>query len=330
MMTLLILAIVVLLIVAIARIVRIVELANELSGEDDSVINENDNKFNGRMLFFILFATIGYFGWVTMKYKQFILPESASEHGLATDQMLWTTFAIIISVFFITQILLFTFAFKYSHDKSRRGHFFPDNHKLEILWTALPTVVLITLVGYGLMVWNKITAPAPADSVVIEVYGKQFDWTVRYGGKDNNLGSSNFRLITDNNVLGMDYTDEKGKDDIVVKELHLPVNKDVLLVLHSRDVIHSAYLPHFRTQMNCVPGMSTQFHFKPRLTTAEMRKITKNEKFDYVLLCNKVCGVAHYNMALKVVCDSPEEYAAWMKSQKTVVESMSQAAEPAM
>ncbi|MFZ7117859.1 MAG: cytochrome c oxidase subunit II, partial [Bacteroidota bacterium] len=80
------------------------------------------------------------------------------------------------------------------------------------------------------------------------------------------------------------------------------------------------YFPHFRAQMNLVPGMNTFFSFKPTITTAEMRKITGNDKFDYVLLCNKICGVAHYTMKMKVVVDTPADFKAWLKSQKKASE----------
>jgi cytochrome c oxidase subunit II len=92
-----------------------------------------------------------------------------------------------------------------------------------------------------------------------------------------------------------------------------------LFQFNSRDVIHSAYFPHFRTQMNCVPGMNTSFYMEPSISTAEMRGITKNDKFDYVLLCNKVCGVAHYNMKMKVVVDEPADFKAWLKGEKPAV-----------
>ena len=328
-MTLLILVVVILVVLVVARIVRIMELANELSGSDDSQIDDNDNTFNGRMLLAFLFATIGYFVYVTLRYKKFMLPVSASEHGVATDQMLWITFALIIFVFFVTQILLFWYGYKYSYKKENKAYFFPDHHKLELIWTVVPAVVLIALVFYGLIVWNKITDTPPENAMIVELYGKQFDWTVRYAGKDNKLGTSNFRFISGTNIMGMDYGDAHGKDDVIVKELHFPVNTPILLVMHSRDVIHSAYLPHFRTQMNCMPGMTTQFHFKPTITTAEMKKITNDEKFEYVLLCNKICGVAHYMMKLDVKCDTPEEFDTWMKSQKSVAETLVPASIPA-
>ena len=90
-----------------------------------------------------------------------------------------------------------------------------------------------------------------------------------------------------------------------------------MLKFRSQDVIHSAYLPHFRVQMNCVPGMTTQFAFIPTKTTTEMRE-TEGEDFDYILLCNKICGVAHYNMQMKFVVETQNEYDEWLEQQKTL------------
>jgi cytochrome c oxidase subunit 2 len=86
--------------------------------------------------------------------------------------------------------------------------------------------------------------------------------------------------------------------------------------MRSQDVLHSAYFPHFRAQMNCVPGMETWFHFKPTITTAEMRKITNNPKFDYMLICNKICGASHYNMGMKIVVGTKKEYEDFMLRHK--------------
>ena len=136
---------------------------------------------------------------------------------------------------------------------------------------------------------------------------------------DNKLGRSYYKLISDDNPLGIDYSDPAAKDDIITKgnEMHLPKGVPIQFEFNSRDVIHSAYFPHFRTQMNCVPGMDTTFLHGATITTNEMRGITKNEKFDYVLLCNKICGVAHYNMKMKVVVDEPAEFKNWLKGEKT-------------
>jgi cytochrome c oxidase subunit 2 len=110
---------------------------------------------------------------------------------------------------------------------------------------------------------------------------------------------------------------DAGMDDKIMKgEFHLPVGREVEFVFRSRDVIHSAYMPHFRAQMNTVPGVPTRFKMTPTITTDSMRTLLDDEDFDYVLLCNKVCGAAHFNMQMKVVVESEEQYNAWLEAQE--------------
>lgn len=318
MIKLLVFIVVVLAVIAIAQIVRIAELVSVLNRRDEEeIVREKDNKTNAVLMIAFLVGELFFMLYQVVKYKKFLLPEPASIHGVQTDNLLWVNFAVITAVFLVTQVLLFYYAYKYQFNKKEKATFYPDNHKLETIWTVIPTIVLVVLIVYGLKTWNNITAPPPAEALSIEIFGKQFDWTIRYSGTDNTLGKANVRLITDVNGLGMDTTDAHGANDIITKELHLPVNKTIEFSFRSIDVIHSAYLPHFRVQMNVVPGMITHFHFVPTITTEQMRKITHNEKFDYVLLCNKVCGVAHFNMKMKVVVESEQEYEKWLKSQKT-------------
>ena len=109
---------------------------------------------------------------------------------------------------------------------------------------------------------------------------------------------------------------EAGMDDQIVKgEFHLPVGREVEFVFRSRDVIHSAYMPQFRTQMNTVPGVPTRFKMTPTITTDSMRTVLEDPDFDYVLLCNKVCGAAHFNMQMKIVVESEEAFEAWLAEQ---------------
>lgn len=147
----------------------------------------------------------------------------------------------------------------------------------------------------------------------IEVYAKQFSWTVRYAGIDNVLGNSSYKLITENNPLGLDSTDVTGYDDVIVADTFFLIkNDEAELQLKSRDVIHSLYLPQLKIQMNAVPGITTTLKVKPEHTTAEMRSGLNDPEFDYVLLCNKICGPGHYDMKMKVVVGTQEEFHAWM------------------
>ena len=329
MTTLLVLIVLTLAIIAIARVVRILELTSQLSGEPEELVTPADNKLQGGLSLVFLFIGLVFITYTTLRYAHFMLPEPASKQGVEINNLMNVNYVLIFVVFFITQILLFYFAYKYQYNKNRRADYIPENHKLEIIWTVIPTIVLGGMIVYGLTVWNRITAPAPDNAQKIEIYGQQFRWTARYAGKDNKLGASNFMKINSSNSLGVDSLDKNSYDDILTNELHLKVNQPTNLYIRSQDVIHSVFLPHFRVQMNAVPGMTTQFFFTPTKTTAEMRKITKNDKFDYVLLCNKICGAAHYTMKMKVVVDEDAQFAEWIGKQKTFQETNIDVAPPA-
>ncbi len=308
-------------VLVVIRLMTVAQLASVLSGEDEEEEQKRHNNMNSMGLMIFMVVGLALMVYMTIKYQPFMLPESASAHGVQTDFLLNINFAVIGIVFFITQIMMFWFIYKYKHDKKRFALFYPDNHKLELIWTVVPTIVLSALIVTGLKEWNKMTQGHPQDGMLVQVYGYQFNWIARYAGEDNKLGRSYYKLISDENPLGIDYSDPAAKDDIITKgnEMHLPKGVPVQFEFNSRDVIHSAYFPHFRTQMNCVPGMTTRFYMEPTITTAEMRGITKKETFDYVLLCNKICGVAHYNMKMKVVVDEPAEFKNWLKGEKPAV-----------
>lgn len=323
MINLLIAIVIVLAILVLAKVARVFELSTELKGENPAEVTEADNKTQSTLFMVMGLAYLVFVVYSFVAWGKHLLPPSASVHGEDIDSLMGISFGIITPMFFITHLVLIFFAFKYYYRKSRTATFFAHSNKLEMIWTVVPTIVLTTLIIYGLSVWNEVTGPEPDDAMEVELYAKQFDWTARYAGVDNVLGKSGYRLITSENPLGISAEDAASADDKIVRgELHLPVGKPVVFKFHSRDVLHSAYMPHFRLQMNCVPGMTTQFHMVPKTTTAEMKKITGNEDFEYILLCNKICGGAHYNMQMNIIVESEEDYAAWLADKKTFAESM--------
>jgi cytochrome c oxidase subunit 2 len=124
------------------------------------------------------------------------------------------------------------------------------------------------------------------------------------------------RLLYQMKARHDDKVDANAMDDIIQMDtLYLKVDQEYEFTFRSKDVIHSAYFPHFRAQMNTVPGMTTRFKFKPDITTEEMREIKKDENFNYVLMCNKICGGAHYKMKMMVVVLEAKEYDNWMKGK---------------
>ncbi len=287
---------------------------------DDLKFDEQENKIQGWLFVAFGVGFLLFILFLIFKWGGSLLPKAASVHGTEVDSLMLLTGIIIGIVFLVTHVLLFALVYKYAYNKNRKPTFFTHNLKLELLWTAIPALVLVLLISIGLYNWNSIMKPLDdkEDKVLIEIYAKQFDWTARYAGKDGKLGRASVFLIKGNNFLGIDTTDVVSFDDKIIKnEFHLPVNKPVQFVFRSQDVIHSAYMPHFRAQMNCVPGLKTQFNFTPKYTTQEMRRITKNPDFDYVLLCNKICGMAHFAMKMKIVVESQEDYDKWLASNPT-------------
>lgn len=323
MMTIIVIIAVLLAVATGVQLLKIAELRAKSSGELIYEISEEQSKYQAILLLVFLFAYMGFFAWQMWAWYGLRLPVSASEHGVEHDFLSDLTYLIITPVFIITHVLLLWFSFKYAYSSKRKALYFSHNNKLELLWTTLPSLVLAVLILVGLSAWNKIMTPIPQETehILIELTGQQFTWTARYAGQDKRLGRSHVTLIEGTNATGVDAKDEFAADDKLVKgEFHLPVGVPVQFLFRSIDVIHSAYMPHFRAQMNCVPGMQTQFNFKPTVTTAEMRKITNNKDFNYILLCNKICGAAHYNMQMDIVVDSKEDYEKWLANQKTFVE----------
>ena len=346
--------------IAVWQLTKIYDLTQIGGASDDSeVANDKDNSVNG----YLMFAFVGFIYVFTIyslyAWGELVLGTPASEHGKDVDSLMGISMALIFFVQTFTQFLLHYFAFKYRGKEGQKALYFADNNKLEAIWTIIPVIVLAGLIMYGLYTWNNIMfvdEEDKQDAIVIELYAKQFGWEARYAGDDKTLGKANVRLIEGINTLGVDLADPAAQDDKVVTELHLPVGKKVIFKMRSQDVLHSAYMPHFRAQMNCVPGMITQFSFTPSVTTADMRndegivaKVDKINKirtknsakivaeggvaldpytFDYLLLCNKICGKAHYNMQMKIVVDTPEEYKAWLAEKPTLAQQWKEANAP--
>jgi len=308
-------------IAAMVQLVRVNELLSEITNKDPNAVTDDDNNKNGILFLIIGFGFLAFVIWQMITWDHLLLPPASSVHGAEIDTLMKVSMALILVVFFALSPMLFYFAYKYRGRKGNKAYFFAHNNKLEVAWTVIPTIVLTALIIYGLRTWDRAMNSDISKATVIEVYSKQFDWTARYSGSDNILGDANYKLVEGRNTLGVDINDKNAADDIVVREVHLPVNKPVLLKFRSRDVIHSAYLPHFRVQMNCVPGLSTQFAFTPTKTTADMKE-NEGEEFEYVLLCNKICGSAHFNMQMKFIVESEKDYNKWLDAQKTIQNSL--------
>lgn len=376
---------------AVAQLIRLYEHSSKLRNRREEDIPNRDNKLNANMMLGFMILLFGGFIWLMLKYGYTGRGVAASEHGVTTDWLLNINFILIVTVFFLTNFLLYFFAFKYVRKPGVKAYFYPHNNKLELLWTVVPAIVLAFIIILGLKTWNEVTDEAKKEAVRVELFSEQFKWTARYAGKDNKLGYFDYKLTTDNNqlallttatldsairlmeigshdgsIMGIKLLEEKlndpknifipkdrvkmetdldrktrllrllyqmrsrhnskvdayAYDDVIETDtLHLVKNQDYEFNFRAKDVIHSAYFPHFRVQVNTVPGLTTRFKFKPTISTKEMREKMNNPNFNYVIMCNKICGGAHYKMKMIVVVDTPAQYKAWMASKKTFKET---------
>jgi cytochrome c oxidase subunit 2 len=316
------------------QIAKASEYVSVLKGEKKSF--EQNNKINGfLMVVFLVLGLIGVYLCNKALYPKTLMPyPSASEHGENIDTMLKISLLITGIVFFITQILLFWFAYKYQYSEKRKAFYYPHNNKLEVLWTTVPAIALCTLVGFGLYYWFKITGEAPDNAMRVEITGRQFGWIYRYPGKDNTFGKKYFRMIdeADGNSLGMLWKDSTlhtpngvvnikadptGFDDIIeTSAMYLIKDQPVKLIINSRDVIHDVGLPHFRMKMDAVPGTPTTMWFTPKYTTKEMKEITGNPNFEYEIACDQMCGNGHYSMKGLIKVVDEKDYKFWLATQK--------------
>ena len=393
-------------IIVIWQIGQLLELISVVRGKKDGDIAPSNN------VLALLFGLLGGIfliatTWSYFYFKPQFLPVSASVHGMEIDSMIETTFFFTMLVFFLTQIALFYFGFKYRYNSKRKARYFAHSNLLEIVWTVIPAIVLTILVIQGADAWYEITDEPAEDAYEIEATAYQFGWFFRYPGKDKEFGPTSYLLISAQNPVGIAtkgivearlaeleaeikevsilrekaieeemkeeqqhggeghgeehgaegeheehqpstlYDDNLkelrmkynylyqfyqkvqkesvetgkdilayGKDDIMVaSELRLPVNKEVLMKLRARDVLHSFFLPHFRVKMDCVPGIPTRFKFIPQYTTEEMRKLVGDPEFNYELACAEMCGKGHFGMQKYVYVEPEESIEKWLEEK---------------
>jgi cytochrome c oxidase subunit II len=179
-MKFLIIIVIVLVIITAAQLMKVYEHSSNLRNKDEADVTDGETKFNAGMLllFYVALMVSSTYLFIVYGARPGLGP-SASEHGVSIDYLYDINWIILIIVYYITQSLLFIFAIKYHQKKGRKAVFFSHSTKLELVWTIIPAITLAGIIIGGLMVWNKITA-MPEKAQVIEIYAKQFDWTVRY------------------------------------------------------------------------------------------------------------------------------------------------------
>jgi cytochrome c oxidase subunit 2 len=212
------------------------------------------------------------------------LPDRASTYAADIDWIFYLIAAITIIIFAIVSVALAYFLWKYRGRPGRKAHYTHGNVHAEVIWTAIPAIIVVSLALLSARVWSQVKDPDrfPADALPIRVDAKQFEWHFTYPGADGVPGN---------------------EDDFSVRNaLHVPVDRPVRLTLHAEDVIHSFFVPEFRIKQDAVPGLEIPVWFEATKTG------------EYELACAELCGLGHYRMRAVVTVHTAESYEAWLAS----------------
>ena len=239
--------------------------------------------------------------------KVWWMPELISAHGGAIDDEIVLTLIIAGIAFFLAQIALGYFILRFKARGTERATYWHENTKLEVTWTVVTLIVFVGLALRGNAVWaSYFMSDGPPNPVVIELTAQQFAWNIRYPGADNQFGRTSPALIDDSlgNYLGLDPKDPAGKDDVTAQNIMaVPVNRPVRVILRSKDVTHSFFVPQLRLKQDAVPGMAIRVHF------------TAVKTGEYEIACAELCGMQHYKMRGRLLVMPEEEFHAWLKKR---------------
>jgi cytochrome c oxidase subunit II len=229
----------------------------------------------------------------------------ASNWGTMDDTVI-LTFWVTGIVFVVVNLFMAWAVVRYRHRKGQKAAYEPENKKLEWWLTIVTSVGVAAMLTPGLFVWAKFVI-VPKDATLVEAVAQQWHWSFRLPGQNGELGFTDASLITPENPFGMDPQDPNGQDDVLIAspELHVPIGKPIKVLLRSKDVLHNFTVTQFRVKMDVVPGMITYLWLTPTVTG------------EYELLCEELCGLAHFAMRGRVVVDTQEAYDAWLASQST-------------
>ena len=236
------------------------------------------------------------------------LPELASTNGRAVDELLVYIHWLMLALF-VGWIIYFGYVlWRFSAARHPRADYEGSKSLLpKYSEIAVVLVEAVLLVGIAIPLWAKNVQrfPKPEDATVVQIMAQQFAWNARYPGVDGKFGRQDMKLITSDNVFGVDPADPAGKDDVqVLNEIHVVVNKPVLIYLSSKDVIHSLKLVAMRITQDAIPGLRIPCTFTPD-------KIGR-----YQIECAQLCGNGHAAMAGGfVVVQSQADFDTWLKSK---------------
>lgn len=253
-------------------------------------------------LFFVLLAGIS--AYIVAK-KIWWFPDSISTIAPFIDEQFNLTMLISGIIFVLAQVVLGILIFRF-RDRGGQAQYSHGNNRLEIVWTLATAVIFIGLAIMGKTAWASLHFMGPDPGAMqVEITAQQFSWTFRYPGADGKFGATDPGRIseTSGNTLGLNRDEPETKDDVVTTVMAIPVNRPVEVILRSKDVIHSFFVPHLRIKQDAVPGLAIRIHF------------TAQKIGEYEVACVELCGLGHYRMRTDFKVLSEEDFQKWLKEE---------------
>lgn len=243
-------------------------------------------------------------------------PEAITEHARWVDDQFMLTLVVTGIIFILAHFALGYAVFRFGRQRSEPASYVRGNDRWEMLWTVGATILFVGLTFMGYSAWAEVrfadsqSAPPSADRLVVEVTGQQFVWNMRYAGADGKFGPLDISLIDDamGNPLGVDRTHPDGRDDIMVPRMAVPVNREVEVILRTKDVLHNFFVPELRVKLDTVPGLVGSLRFRPEKVGT------------YEIACSELCGLGHYKMRSFMDVMEPDKYEAWLQEQASYLQ----------
>lgn len=253
----------------------------------------------------VCFLTLLLFGFSSAFGQQrsgnlYWAPPNYTVGGQQIDNILNFIFWLTLLVFIAVQAVLVFYLVKYRRRKGQTAHYSHGNNLLEVVWTSIPVLIFLGLAIYSNRVWAELHGDPPPDALQVNVSSFQFGWDFRYPGLDGKLGTVSIEKISNENRFGVEESDEAGRDDFTSTEFVIPFGKPIHIILNSRDVIHSFYVPWFRLYQDAVPGRTISWVWF---------EVERPGNFE--LACSQLCGTGHYNMKAPIRVVSQEEFDKW-------------------
>lgn len=256
-------------------------------------------------LFLVAFALVTLYLFVDSRRFGWWPPDPITSFGREVDRQFFRTYVIVGAIFVLCQIALGWVVFRY-RDRGQRSNYSHGNQVMEVLWTLATLVLFVGLGVYAEKAWAEVHFQgASPGAIQIEVQGQQFKWYFRYPGPDGKFGhiAPEFVKDSEQNFFGLDPNDPAGKDDLVTPVVAVPVNREVELLIRSKDVTHSFFVRELRLKQDAVPGLEIHIHFTPT-------KIGT-----YEIACAELCGQGHHQMRSFLYVVSDADYDKWMREQ---------------